>query len=1567
MAIPSTRDVPTFDLDSLVVSSQNGAVMFRDTLLQCRTFDNAANESTLTFTISLADPKAVDVVPEAEVKFKGRLYRVRGITEKEDYSSGQGTIEVFCERRWYNLLYAGQVDRTTFSAATATECMQYALQGTHWTIGTIDTNAVMSWDLEESTVLGAIQKIAALYRLQLVMDEVYQEVHLLAHAGRDRGTYFTYERGINAITRRVDTTSLVTRIYGRNEDGTTIASVNNGLTYIEDYTFTREKRVAVYDFKSGVTAQSMLNYLKGFLSERSKPRISYEYSVSGLDQREYEIERFEVFDIVFIMDKEYDKSIKSRIVALDIDWINLQDSKITLENSLSSLSSSVSASTSVDPGKTSGDPQNTIKVPEKVKGLVLSSYGYWYEGTPYSHIDAEWNEVNISTVGEPVGVDYFEVAVSDGKTFRANSNYIGIDGIDVGKATTVRVRAVSEAGVAGAWSNAVGIETAYPQEPVYPPTKLALEAVNGVVNVVWDGKVVVDGVPKAATRQINYVQVQESVSGTDTWRNVGVLHAGGDTLTVPIPVDEIGSTRLYRGLSVDSLDTVSEAGESNSVVTRSEVKEMVDKALSDADKALLQVSGLEPKVNNTVTGTSFEYAVSTSATTPPVLGWTSETITRQNDEYVWMRTKVTYANGNTQTTGAVMITGNSGPQGVAGADGEEAKYVWIKYADTALGAGISNDPTGKAYIGFAYNKEVSTESTNPADYTWSLIKGEDGAQGPSGKDGKTMYTWIKYSDYENGASPYDLPKTTTKYIGIATNKTTATESTNPADYVWSKFRGEDGAQGIQGVKGADGKDGNPTYTWIKYSSSSTGSPLQHNPDSTTTHIGIAANKTTATESTNPADYTWSLFKGADGVAGADGADGRTLYTWIRYADTATGTNMSNSPTGKAYIGIAVNKTAATESIVASEYTWSLIKGKDGAAGVSISSVQRYYIRATSKPVTPTVAAPSGWSTTEPEFNATKPLYYADKVTYSNNTFSWTPVNLSGADTGIGMALEAAASASAQAMAVESLTENIVFNGSYELGVEGWQGGAQFLKTNRELAFDGENYITLTQSQYLYNDGKYLRPVTVGDVYELRARVRLTPGTTAPTAGNFTLGSRIRGHNNSLGWSARGTIEATELTNEWTRLTVRYTIPDSVASISAFPLARDLSEGASIDVDGIEMRNITNIYNAERDIITAQATADGKNVIFTQTGTPTAKSKGDQWWVINSSGNITGVRIWNGSSWVARSIMADSILVPSSVGTVSIADGAVTAKKVTADSALISKIFTDTLVAGKISSAMFSTSAAFSSTGVTVNRTGVTINTSSNKITLTASDGLKAVNSSGVTTFWLNPNGTAQFAGNITSGATITGATIKTAASGTRLELVNNVLTGYTSSKRTMLLDSTGLKTYTTSGGLSAEVSSNGFYAYRSDGSLSFWLNRRGLAFFNEESLNVGGLGTYVNLDTLANVTELYTGTGELEIADIVKGLNLFSYTSKGRYYPSLKSDVKWYTGPKNTDWGSTYLSFGYVNIGGFNCPGIWFDGAEGPKKSGIFFSNSDIYFVGPKNTHVKMTSMLSKLGFSGWA
>lgn len=77
--------------------------------------------------------------------------------------------------------------------------------------------------------------------------------------------------------------------------------------------------------------------------------------------------------------------------------------------------------------------------------------------------------------------------------------------------------------------------------------------------------------------------------------------------------------------------------------------------------------------------------------------------------------------------------------------------------------------------------------------------------------------------------------------------------------------------------------------------------------------------------------------GPPGVEGPPGDDGRSSYTWVKYADGLVGENMSNFPvredgTAREYIGLALDKDTSEESEDPTDYTWTRYIGEDGAPG-----------------------------------------------------------------------------------------------------------------------------------------------------------------------------------------------------------------------------------------------------------------------------------------------------------------------------------------------------------------------------------------------------------------------------------------------------------------------------------------------------------------------------------------------------------------------------------------------------------------------------------------------------------
>lgn len=155
--------------------------------------------------------------------------------------------------------------------------------------------------------------------------------------------------------------------------------------------------------------------------------------------------------------------------------------------------------------------------------------------------------------------------------------------------------------------------------------------------------------------------------------------------------------------------------------------------------------------------------------------------------------------------------------------------------------------------------------------------------------------------------------------------------TGDPNHPWALLS-EDGTPGQQGIPGLNGSDGIQYYTWLKYADDSLGNGMSEQPAGKK-YMGLAVNQTSPVESSDPALYNWSLIEG-EGVPGKPGIDGKTLYTWVRYADDVYGNGMSNSPIGKSHIGFAYNKETETESDNSVDYKWSKIEGNPGETGVN---------------------------------------------------------------------------------------------------------------------------------------------------------------------------------------------------------------------------------------------------------------------------------------------------------------------------------------------------------------------------------------------------------------------------------------------------------------------------------------------------------------------------------------------------------------------------------------------------------------------------------------------------------
>ncbi|TRW58341.1 collagen-like protein, partial [Lactococcus lactis] len=232
-----------------------------------------------------------------------------------------------------------------------------------------------------------------------------------------------------------------------------------------------------------------------------------------------------------------------------------------------------------------------------------------------------------------------------------------------------------------------------------------------------------------------------------------------------------------------------------------------------------------------INSTTITYAISSSGTTAPTTGWTSQVPSLVKGQYLWTKTVWTYTDNSSETGYSVTYIakdGNNGNDGIAGKDGVGIKKTTITYAvgtsgTTAPASGwnsqVLNVPAGQ----YLWTKTVwdYTDKTSETGYSVSKfgekgdkgdqgvqgIQGVDGRQGipgPKGADGKTQYTHIAYANSADGVTDFSTSDSNRTYIGMYVDFN-INDSITPSDYSWTLVKGADGTQGTPGKPGTDGK------------------------------------------------------------------------------------------------------------------------------------------------------------------------------------------------------------------------------------------------------------------------------------------------------------------------------------------------------------------------------------------------------------------------------------------------------------------------------------------------------------------------------------------------------------------------------------------------------------------------------------------------------------------------------------------------------------------------------------------------------------------------------------------
>ena len=383
--------------------------------------------------------------------------------------------------------------------------------------------------------------------------------------------------------------------------------------------------------------------------------------------------------------------------------------------------------------------------------------------------------------------------------------------------------------------------------------------------------------------------------------------------------------------------------------TIEEDKIRIQAAQDKADQADVNAGLALDAASEAVISSEIQYVLSIFDAPPPgpEAAWSPTSPERTPGAFIWMRTKVTRGNDEVSYSAPALITGNDG---APGDDGEASKTISLEATTqilTSPAAGGATSPTTATVTGTAFNTTISAwqYSVDGASFSATVPTGVSRTGNVVTVTGSTM---------------------TAKTIAVRMSDASGVADTLTV------------AKVLNGTAGTPGAD---AYTVLL---------------SNEAHV-FAGGTTAALAATTTS--TVIVYKGSTQQSATVG----TITGQVTGLTTSITSNGTTSPvitlttttslttkSGTLTVPVTVDGTTFTKTIA-----WSLsLTGGTGSQGASVTSIVSYFAtlpQGSSAPATPgNVATPSApWVATEPTYAPATELWRTERVAYSDETYSYT--------------------------------------------------------------------------------------------------------------------------------------------------------------------------------------------------------------------------------------------------------------------------------------------------------------------------------------------------------------------------------------------------------------------------------------------------------------------------------------------------------------------------------------------------------------------------------------------------
>ncbi|MTI83431.1 MAG: hypothetical protein FH756_05870 [Firmicutes bacterium] len=203
-----------------------------------------------------------------------------------------------------------------YAPGSAGHALYTVLQGTGWSVGTVDVTGIHDLETEKKSLLANINQIQKNWGGYLIWDSMNKTVSLRSEEtwAPYTGYQVRYAKNLKGITRNEDT-DIVTKLYPFGADDLDISSVNGGQLYIENYSYTSEVLSEIWTNQDIEDPKELKDEATKYLEKKCKPR--YNYRVKHVDLRlisGYQHEDYDQGHMIDVLDEDLGVTGQARII-----------------------------------------------------------------------------------------------------------------------------------------------------------------------------------------------------------------------------------------------------------------------------------------------------------------------------------------------------------------------------------------------------------------------------------------------------------------------------------------------------------------------------------------------------------------------------------------------------------------------------------------------------------------------------------------------------------------------------------------------------------------------------------------------------------------------------------------------------------------------------------------------------------------------------------------------------------------------------------------------------------------------------------------------------------------------------------------------------------------------------------------------------------------------------------------------------------------------------------------------------------------------------------------------------